>query len=94
VRVQLARARQDARRACDVDLAKARALKDDVKRSRAELAAEAHYQSELRRIERDNRRKAVASTARRSSARERLFFTTPRSTPTNNGQRSRTGPTR
>ena len=54
---ELAAAKRAARRSCDVDIKAARAMKDDVKRSRAELAAEQSYQREIRRIEAGNRKK-------------------------------------
>jgi hypothetical protein len=49
--------RGGARQACAVRLGEARAIKDDIQRSRAELLAENRYQADLRRIERANRQR-------------------------------------
>jgi hypothetical protein len=46
--------RVGARQACTVRLGEARAIKDDIQRSRAELLAERKYQADLHRIERAN----------------------------------------
>jgi hypothetical protein len=49
--------RGGARQACAVRLGEARAIKDDIQRSRAELLAERKYQADLHRIERANRKR-------------------------------------
>jgi hypothetical protein len=49
--------RAGARQACTVRLGEARAIKDDIQRSRAELIAERRYQADIRRIERGNRQR-------------------------------------
>ncbi len=46
-----------ARQSCSVRLGEARAIKNDIQRSRAELLAEKQYQADLRRIERANRQR-------------------------------------
>ncbi len=46
-----------ARQSCSVRIGEARAIKDDIQRSRAELLAEKQYQADLRRIERANRQR-------------------------------------
>jgi hypothetical protein len=58
---ELRAAKRDAKSACDLDLAAARALGGKVKRARAELASEKKYQRELQRIERGNRAKLKAA---------------------------------
>lgn len=49
--------RAGARQTCAVRIGEARAIKDDIERARAKLAAERHYQRELRRIESANRQR-------------------------------------
>ncbi|MGH7280627.1 MAG: hypothetical protein ACRELY_03820 [Polyangiaceae bacterium] len=53
--VQLERA--SARQTCSVRLGEARAIKDDIERARAKVAAEKQYRRELRRIEAANRQR-------------------------------------
>jgi len=58
--------RAGARQSCTVRLGEARAIKDDIQRSRAEFLAEKQYQADLRRIERANhqRRKETPRVTR------------------------------
>lgn len=51
--------RAGARQTCSVRLGEARAIKDDIARSRAELLAEKQYQADLRRIDRANRQRRM-----------------------------------
>lgn len=69
VRAELRRERAAAREACNLDRAKARAIKDKAKQARAELVAERDYQRALRRIESANR--AKAKSAKRPLAKTR-----------------------
>jgi hypothetical protein len=62
---ELRAAKAAARSQCDVDLKAARAVKGAAARARAELAAEAKYQADIRRIERSQRRKLHEAKARR-----------------------------
>jgi hypothetical protein len=63
--------RRAARGACRLQLKTARAIGDEVTRSRAMLKAEKKYQRDLRRIERGNRRKLLAAARRPGIARAR-----------------------
>lgn len=65
----LAAARAEARKTCDTDLARARRLRDDAARARAELDAERKHQQAMKRIEAGN--VARVKEARRASSRER-----------------------
>jgi hypothetical protein len=49
--------RASARETCSVRLGEARAIKDQIARSRAEFHAEKHFQRDMRRIERNNRQR-------------------------------------
>ena len=65
--------RAAARQACTVRLGDARAIKNDIERARAELAAERQYQRDLRRIEAANRQRrreapAIARVDRQSES--------------------------
>ena len=63
--------RANARQSCSAGLSAARAIKDDVERARAKLAAERAYEAELRRIELANkqRRREEPRGARRGERR-------------------------
>ena len=65
--------RAAARQSCSIRLGDARAIKNDIERARAELAAEREYQRELRRIETANRQRrreapAITGIDRRSES--------------------------
>ncbi len=65
--------RAAARQACSVRLGDARAIKNDIERARAEVAAERQYQRDLRRIEAANRQRrkeapAITRIERRSES--------------------------
>lgn len=67
-------ARAEARAQCDVDLAKARKLKTEAARTRAERDAEAAHQRTMRRLERHAKERAAGGKAkgpRLARARER-----------------------
>jgi hypothetical protein len=73
LRATLRSEREAARHACTIRLTDARAIRDDVERARAKIAAERQYRADLRRIEAANkarRREAVAPTPRSARASE------------------------
>lgn len=55
--------RAAARQSCSIRLGDARAIKNDIERARAELAAERQYQRDLRRIEAANRQRRKEAPA-------------------------------
>jgi hypothetical protein len=74
--------RAAARQACTVRLGDARAIKDEIERARAEVAAERQYQRDLRRIEAANRQRrkeapAITGIERRSESDDEVRMNIP-----------------